>query len=130
MRTDRGGASSLVGGATPNTPETNRVTLADIYTMTTDDPADILAASNVAPMELLAAWIHRPEWMARTACRGEDPAPFFAERGTRADVARAICATCPVHAACLRYALDDPDLVGVWGGTTARERREIRRAAT
>ena len=27
----------------------------------------------------------------------------------------------------LAYALAQPDLVGVWGGTTERERRKIRR---
>ena len=28
---------------------------------------------------------------------------------------------------CLAYALADKDLVGMWGGTTERERREMRR---
>ena len=104
------------GSATPTTPETNRVSLADIYSLTTDDPGDIVAAGDIDPGELLAAWIDRPAWMADAACRGQDPEVFFLERGSRTDLARAICATCPVHAACLRYALDDPDLVGVWGG--------------
>ena len=32
-------------------------------------------------------------------------------------------AECPVHAEFLRYALADPDLVGVWGGTTGATRQ-------
>lgn len=36
-----------------------------------------------------------------------------------------LCSTCPVQQACLRYALDY-DVDGVWGGTTAAERRRLR----
>jgi Transcription factor WhiB len=36
------------------------------------------------------------------------------------------CAECPVRTECLRYALADPDLVGVWGGTTGAMRRDMR----
>jgi hypothetical protein len=40
--------------------------------------------------------------------------------------ALAVCAGCDVRAECLAAALADPNLVGVWGGTTSRERRELR----
>jgi hypothetical protein len=40
-----------------------------------------------------------------------------------------ICATCPVTTECLNYALSFPqadDMHGVYGGTTAKDRRAIR----
>lgn len=49
--------------------------------------------------------------------------PTAAERA-----AVAVCRACPVREVCLEYALEHGEL-GVWGGTTERERREQRRAA-
>jgi hypothetical protein len=45
--------------------------------------------------------------------------------------AKAICAQCVVRQDCLEFALTDPVLPGVYGGTTKRERTTInnRRAA-
>jgi WhiB family transcriptional regulator, redox-sensing transcriptional regulator len=40
---------------------------------------------------------------------------------------RALCEGCPVRQECLETALADDSLVGLWGGTTDAERREIRR---
>jgi WhiB family redox-sensing transcriptional regulator len=42
--------------------------------------------------------------------------------------AKALCRTCPVQAACLTWALSDPDpAIGmVAGGTTPAERRRLR----
>lgn len=105
------------------------MSLAETFDLYGTDPAEMVAAAEVDPGELLARWIDRPAWMDRAACRGENVATFFTQRGGRTDLARAICATCPVHAVCLRYALDDPDLDGIWAATTTRERRAIRRAA-
>jgi WhiB family redox-sensing transcriptional regulator len=71
----------------------------------------------------------RPAWMKRAACRGEDPALFFPTRGVNAATmakTRAICASCPVRAECLDYARVTVDTMGVWGGTTERERRGMR----
>ncbi|MGH9090182.1 MAG: WhiB family transcriptional regulator [Acidimicrobiales bacterium] len=70
----------------------------------------------------------RPTWMAEAACRGAGPGAFVPALGVPVAPARATCATCGVRAECLAYALADPEIVGVWGGTTARERIAIRRA--
>jgi WhiB family redox-sensing transcriptional regulator len=43
------------------------------------------------------------------------------------DVARRICAECPVQAPCLEYALVERIDHGVWGGASERERRRILR---
>jgi hypothetical protein len=42
-----------------------------------------------------------------------------------ADVAIGLCERCPVAGSCLAWALSVGDCHGVWGGTTARERRAM-----
>jgi WhiB family redox-sensing transcriptional regulator len=75
------------------------------------------------------AEILTPEWMERAACRGEDPSVFFPRLGGTTTKARAICSVCPVRQGCLEYALADPEITGVWGGMTERERRQRRSVA-
>lgn len=65
-------------------------------------------------------------------CR-TDPELFFpvADEGTEAfereaAPARALCAGCPVRAACLDYALETGQDYGIWGGTSPAERRAPR----
>jgi hypothetical protein len=43
---------------------------------------------------------HRPGWMKRAQCRGEDPGLFFPSVGANAAKARTICAICPVRSEC------------------------------
>jgi WhiB family transcriptional regulator, redox-sensing transcriptional regulator len=74
-------------------------------------------------------------WRQRAACRDQDPELFFpvSEIGPgarQADQAKAVCAGCPVRAACLEYALDNGLDHGIFGGTTETERRALRRART
>ena len=66
-----------------------------------------------------------PSWMNRGACRGSG-VNFFPHRSQSAAAARAVCARCPVQAACLDFALDGAE-VGVWGGCTEKERDRILR---
>lgn len=67
-----------------------------------------------------------PAWHDDAACAGSD-ANFFPQKGGDVRPAKAVCAACPVRSACLSWALDQGvRLVGVWGGTTARERRRLR----
>jgi WhiB family transcriptional regulator, redox-sensing transcriptional regulator len=70
----------------------------------------------------------RPKWMDRAACRGRGHSEFVIyASATPSAVVLAMCAECAVKDDCLAYAVLRPDLVGVWGGTTERERRQIRR---
>ncbi len=69
-----------------------------------------------------------PSWRARAACRGLDPAMFFPEVGENTAAAKAVCAQCPVSRECLDFALANTETEGVWGGTTPRARRPLRRA--
>ena len=71
-------------------------------------------------------------WMAAGNCRLYPPATFFPSDGAGVEVARRICATCPVQQLCLEHALVQRIDHGVWGGCSERERRRIlkrRRAA-
>lgn len=65
------------------------------------------------------------DWMAKGLCANVPPATFFPSDGVGVEVARAICAGCPVREACLEYALDSRIDHGVWGGCSERERRRI-----
>lgn len=65
------------------------------------------------------------EWMARGNCAHEPPAMFFPSDGVGVEVARRICATCPVKEPCLEHALVNRIDHGVWGGASERERRRI-----
>jgi WhiB family redox-sensing transcriptional regulator len=67
------------------------------------------------------------EWMAEGNCREYAPSMFFPSDGVGVEVARRICATCPVKEPCLEYALRNGIDHGVWGGASERERRRIAR---
>jgi WhiB family redox-sensing transcriptional regulator len=74
-------------------------------------------------------------WRDRAACAapGINPEVFFPEPGRRNGAAEAkrICARCPVKAPCLDEALATPPLLddGIRAGTTALERRRLRRSS-
>lgn len=78
---------------------------------------------------LVIGWAPRPRWFDEAACRGIDPGLFHPARGDYAveRQARQVCAGCPVRAECLAHALTFHELYGIWGGTSARERRDMRR---
>ena len=65
------------------------------------------------------------EWMASGLCRVEPPPRFFPSDGVGVEVAKRICADCPVKTPCLEYALENRIDHGVWGGTSERQRRRI-----
>lgn len=67
------------------------------------------------------------EWMPQGRCREIPPGTFFPSDGVGVEVARRICAECPVKAPCLEYALTHHIDHGVWGGASERERRRILR---
>ena len=69
-----------------------------------------------------------PDWHQHAACAGTDPDLFFPGRGESITGARRVCATCPVKAECLDYAIRNGETIGVWGGTSERERRAMRSA--
>jgi WhiB family redox-sensing transcriptional regulator len=66
-------------------------------------------------------------WTARAACRDTNTEIFFPASANEEVDALAICATCPVRAQCLDYAIRNRENHGIWGGTTPEERRRMRR---
>lgn len=64
-------------------------------------------------------------WMTDGNCRNYPPTTFFPSDGVGVEIARRICATCPVKEPCLEYALESRIDHGVWGGCSERERRRI-----
>ncbi len=67
-----------------------------------------------------------PAWHKHAACRGVGAKVFFPDRGESLELARAICATCPVARECLDEALRDRDTHGIWAGTAYRQRLKMR----
>ena len=72
------------------------------------------------------------EWQYQGSCRELPSEMFFhpdGERGprrrNRENSAKAICASCPVIAACRTHALTMSEPYGVWGGLTEDDRLAI-----
>jgi WhiB family redox-sensing transcriptional regulator len=66
-------------------------------------------------------------WRARAACAGVDPELFLTDRGASPEPALVYCRRCEVRTECLQAALDlGQRAFGVWGATSALERRRAR----
>lgn len=70
-------------------------------------------------------------WLSEAACVDEDPELFFplAERESDPQVAaaRGVCRRCRVLSACRSWALEHGEDAGIWGATTAAQRRAMSR---
>lgn len=81
--------------------------------------------------DLIDEAIDPGRWQLQAACRGMPTDLFVPDgHGNRATTARAkaVCASCPVRAECLAYALAGDRLTGaagVFGGLTAKERQKL-----
>lgn len=69
----------------------------------------------------------RQTWMTEANCIGEDPTLFFPQRGGDWRTPLTICQPCTVQTPCLEWALDQGEKAGIYGGTSERERRRIRK---
>jgi WhiB family redox-sensing transcriptional regulator len=94
------------------------------------DPASAAVSALMTPGDIVDAEIviGRPEWHKYAACRGGGTLRWFPGLGDSTSAGRAICGECMVRFECLDYALADPALQGVWGGTSDRERAAMRRS--
>lgn len=59
------------------------------------------------------------------ACADRPDLFFPGVGGSKARVAKRLCATCPVEDQCREWALANREPLGVWGGTSVRDRRKI-----
>jgi len=67
------------------------------------------------------------DWRDSAACAGLPVRWWFPEPGEDCKQAVTVCNTCPVKTECLQYALDNGERHGIYGGTTARQRQQLRR---
>ena len=80
----------------------------------------------VARDELLEAY-SQPTWAKDGLCREHPEISFFPERGESTVAAKVLCSQCLVRAECLASALERGERHGIWGGTSERERRHLRK---
>jgi WhiB family redox-sensing transcriptional regulator len=72
-----------------------------------------------------------PNWVeyGQPLCREVDPDLFFPireEDPIHMRMIKDICDNCALKQKCFEYALNDPYILGIWGGTTHRQRIKIR----
>ena len=72
-------------------------------------------------------------WRDVGSCRRSDPNLFYplgrgAAAVEQAEEAKAFCQSCPSREPCLDFALSTRQDLGVWGGTSAEERRRLLRS--
>lgn len=64
-------------------------------------------------------------------CMISDPEAWFPNQAQSASReirnAKKLCESCPVQRECLAYAVANPELLGIWGGLTPKERLGLRR---
>ena len=82
----------------------------------------------------MSVMYEQQDWRKQGACLSADPDLFFpvSSRGvsaTQIDRAKSVCASCPVRARCLDFALSTQQQFGIWGGTTEDERKRMSRRA-
>lgn len=101
-----------------------------------DDPDLAAILAELTPADRTAAgptWFARmvaqarPAWHADGACHEHPDVTWFPARGESTEPAKAVCRDCLVRSECLIFAIDH-DEQGIWGGTSAQERRVIREA--
>jgi WhiB family redox-sensing transcriptional regulator len=79
-----------------------------------------------------------PSWFDHAKCKGLPGTLFYAEyqhNNSQVSEAKSVClgthqdhpGVCPVLQECLDYAIANGERYGVWGGTSERERRRIKR---
>jgi WhiB family redox-sensing transcriptional regulator len=83
-----------------------------------DSPDPIISTSSTIVFD-------HPKWMQAAACNGLDPNLFHPERGESSHHAKAVCDGCAVRELCADYAIEHRIAVGIWGGTSGRERRRL-----
>lgn len=96
--------------------------------------AKLAAAREPQPLPDIATLpLDDTTWQAEARCAQSNPEAFYPEKGMSAREAKRVCngdtdtAPCPVRAECLKWALDNDERFGVWGGLSERERRKIAR---
>ena len=74
------------------------------------------------------------DWRSKAACLTVDPELFVPIGNTGPAIrqvaeAKAVCRECVVKGICLKWAIDNNQDAGVWGGMSEEERRSLKRRA-
>lgn len=62
-------------------------------------------------------------WQFEAVCGPEDEKLMFSELPSKIEKMKSLCATCPVEADCLNFAIANDIEWGIFGGTTPKDRR-------
>lgn len=86
-------------------------------------------------MKNMALLVNKSPFDGTQLCVDADPEIFFPPTYTyldkeTIDAAKAVCGDCWMQKACLEYAVTEPGLEGIWGGTTPLERKRLRKLNT
>ena len=68
-----------------------------------------------------------PAWQRDGACVEHPETEWFPSKGRPGGQAKAVCRRCLVRCECLAFALDEQIDAGIWGGSSARERAQLRK---
>jgi WhiB family transcriptional regulator, redox-sensing transcriptional regulator len=90
-------------------------------------PEQPTVTSSRTTLDDLAAYVKQPPWVRDALCLEHPEVDFFPALYESNEPAKAVCAECLVRAEC-RDAGIEGDEVGIWGGTTGRERQRLRLA--
>ncbi len=77
--------------------------------------------------EVMLLDIAKEGWLDRAACRDADN-PSIWTSGSQKDSreAKRLCNTiCPVRSHCFKWAMENNENTGVWGGLDTKERKEL-----
>ena len=80
-------------------------------------------------VEELLDLLRGPAWQADALCKEYPNLAWFGKSGRSSNAAKAVCSACLVRDECLTYAMADPNLDGIWGGLTHKERNQLRHTA-
>lgn len=87
-----------------------------------------IEALNGVPTAMGSAMSDPRDWITDGACFLSFDDRFYPARGDSNKEAKAICFDmCSIREICLEHALTKPERFGIWGGTSERERQEMRR---
>lgn len=79
------------------------------------------------PAGPVLAALEDADWRDGALCAQVDGELFFPAKGGSVREAKAVCRKCPSCAPCLQFALDNDERFGIWGATSERERRRLKR---
>jgi len=93
-----------------------------------DKRPEVIQLALQGKLELLDRALESPAFFADASCKDADATLFFAASNSKIAHAKAICNNCPIRQMCLEWAMKNAE-DGIYGATTPRERKKIRKGA-